>query len=75
MTEAETKTMESINVVINDLLSDDDLKAIALENGFKVKDQGNGVMDLNPYVYDAMREVMRRTIIGLVLSGSGVSTK
>lgn len=75
MTEAETKTMESINVVIRDLLSDDDLKAIALENGFKIKDQGNGVMDLNPYVYDAMREVMRRTIIGLALSGSGVSTK
>lgn len=24
-----------------------------LECGFKLKDQGNGVMDLNPYVYDA----------------------
>ena len=75
MTEAETKTMESINIVIHDLLSNDDLKAIALENGFRTKDQGNGVMDLNPYVYDTMREVMRRTIIGLVLSGSGVPTK
>lgn len=75
MTKIETKTSESINIVINDLLSNDDLKAIALENGFKVKDQGNGVMDLNPYVYDAMREVMRRTIIEMITQDSGVSTK
>lgn len=28
------------------------VKNLALTSGFKLKDQGNGVMDLNPYVYD-----------------------
>lgn len=28
------------------------VKDLAMNAGFKLKDQGNGVMDLNPYVYD-----------------------
>lgn len=28
------------------------IREIALANGFKLKDQGMGGMDLNPYVYD-----------------------
>lgn len=31
------------------------IKAIFLANGFKEKDQGDGRMDLNPYVYEAAR--------------------
>lgn len=37
-----------------------EIKAILLENGFKLKDQGEGVMDLNPYVYTAVQAVLRR---------------
>lgn len=34
------------------------IKAVFLANGFKEKDQGEGRMDLNPYVYDAARELL-----------------
>lgn len=34
------------------MLSKDDVKRIALENGFKLKIQDDGSKDLNPYVYD-----------------------
>lgn len=33
-------------------LSKDQIKAIALDNGFKLKEQPDGSFDLNPYVYD-----------------------
>lgn len=28
------------------------VRKLALESGFKLKEQGDGSMDLNPYVYD-----------------------
>ena len=34
------------------MLSKDEVKRIALENGFKLKIQDDGSKDLNPYVYD-----------------------
>lgn len=34
------------------------IKAVFLANGFKEKDQGEGRMDLNAYVYDAARELL-----------------
>jgi hypothetical protein len=34
-------------------MKNEQIKAIFLANGFNVKDQGAGLMDLNPYVYDA----------------------
>lgn len=34
------------------------IKAVFLANGFKEKDQGEGRMDLNPYVYDAARALL-----------------
>lgn len=33
-------------------MTNDRIKELALANGFKLKDQGMGGMDLNPYVYD-----------------------
>lgn len=39
-------------------LSDDQIRAIFLENGFKLKDQGDGKTDLNPYVYTAARALL-----------------
>ena len=34
------------------MLSKDEVKRIALENGFKLKIQDDGSKDLNPHVYD-----------------------
>lgn len=33
-------------------MTNDQIKELALANGFKLKEQPNGEMDLNPYVYD-----------------------
>ena len=33
------------------------IKAIALSSGFKLKEQPNGEMDLNPYVYEFARAI------------------
>lgn len=35
------------------------IRDLALANGFKLKDQGDGVMDLNPYVYDFAAALLR----------------
>ncbi len=35
------------------------IKRIALDNGFKLKKQEDGTMDLNPYVYDFARALVR----------------
>ena len=40
-------------------MTNDKIKEIALENGFKLKEQPNGEMDLNPYVYDFARALLR----------------
>lgn len=34
------------------MLNKETIKEIALANGFKLKEQANGEMDLNPYVYE-----------------------
>ena len=34
------------------------IKAIALSSGFKLKEQPDGSMDLNPYVYDFARALL-----------------
>ena len=34
------------------------IKRIALANGFKLKKQSDGEMDLNPYVYDFARALI-----------------
>lgn len=41
------------------------IKAIYLANGFKEKDQGEGRMDLNPYVYDAARALLTAQLADL----------
>ena len=33
-------------------MTNDQIKELALANGFKLKEQPNGEMDLNPYVYE-----------------------
>lgn len=33
------------------MLNPEDVKKIALDNGFKLKEQPDGSLDLNPYVY------------------------
>lgn len=48
-------------------MTNEHIKAIFLAAGFKEKDQGEGRMDLNPYVYDAARALLsvasRRTVL------------
>lgn len=39
-------------------MTNDQIKEIALTNGFKLKEQPNGEMDLNPYVYDFARALI-----------------
>lgn len=41
------------------------IKEIALANGFKLKEQPNGEMDLNPYVYDFARALFAECDKGL----------
>ena len=33
-------------------MNKEQIKRLALQNGFKLKEQPDGTMDLNPYVYD-----------------------
>ena len=39
-------------------MTNDQIKEIALANGFKLKQQPSGEMDLNPYVYDFARALI-----------------
>ena len=39
-------------------MTNDQIKEIALANGFKLKEQPSGEMDLNPYVYDFARALI-----------------
>ena len=38
---------------------DGQIKKVALENGFKLKAQSNGTLDLNPYVYDFAKALLK----------------
>lgn len=40
-------------------ISDETIKRIFIQNGFKEKLQSNGKYDLNPYVYHAARELIK----------------
>ena len=39
-------------------MTNDQIKEIALANGFKLKEQPSGEMDLNPYVYEFARKLL-----------------
>lgn len=39
-------------------MTNDQIKELALAYGFKLKEQPNGEMDLNPYVYDFARALI-----------------
>lgn len=40
-------------------MNNNKIKEIALANGFKLKEQLNGEIDLNPYVYQFSRELLK----------------
>ena len=40
------------------------IKAMALSSGFKLKEQPNGEMDLNPYVYSPPHRRLRKPKLG-----------
>ena len=44
--------IDRVNTKMKALLTEEDIKRLALENGFKLKQQPSGEMELNPYVYD-----------------------
>jgi len=39
-------------------MTNDQIRDIALANGFKLKEQPDGTQDLNPYVYDCCRKLL-----------------
>lgn len=39
-------------------MTNDQIKEIALANGFKLKEQPSGEMDLNPYVYEFAKNLL-----------------
>lgn len=41
-------------------MTNEQIKKIALACGFKLKEQPTGEMDLNPYVYDFARELIKQ---------------
>jgi len=51
-------------------VTNDQIKEIALKSGFKLKEQSDGSMDLNPYVYDFARSLIQennREVSGRIL--------
>lgn len=40
-------------------MTEQEIKELALANGFKLKEQPDGQMDLNPYVYDFARALLQ----------------
>lgn len=40
------------------MLTNERIRKVALDSGFKLKEQPNGEMDLNPYVYEFARRLM-----------------
>jgi len=40
-------------------MTNNQIKEIAIANGFKLKEQPDGGRDLNPYVYDFARSLLR----------------
>lgn len=42
-------------------MTNEQIKEVALTNGFKLKEQPSGKMDLNPYVYEFARAIITAT--------------
>lgn len=40
------------------MLTNEEIRNLALASGFKLKEQANGSMDLNPYVYEFARRLL-----------------
>ena len=58
-------------------MTNEQIKHLALQNGFKLKEQPDGTMDLNPYVYDfavALLNSYAYEVLGS-LSGNRVNPK
>ena len=51
---------ERRSLVEPDRLTDEEIREVALDNGFKLKLQKDGGMDLNPYVYVFVRAIVKR---------------
>lgn len=49
-------------------MTNEQIREIALANGFKLKEQPNGEMDLNPYVYDFARQLLIKELLGVTES-------
>ena len=43
-------------------MTNEQIKEIALANGFKLKEQPDGTKDLNPYVYDGVRAAIKQKL-------------
>lgn len=53
------------------MIDNSEIKKLALQSGFKLKEQPDGSMDLNPYVYEFARKIESETqgeIIQLIIS-------
>lgn len=58
---------------VSDALTEDKIYEIALRNGFSVKEQPDGTMDLNPYVYEFARALgaeVETTVVASFFSGN-----
>jgi hypothetical protein len=44
--------------IVDERKTDEQIRELALANGFKLKEQPDGTMNLNPYVYDFARALM-----------------
>lgn len=43
-------------------MTNEQIREVAITNGFKLKEQTNGKTDLNPYVYDAFRAAIKQKL-------------
>lgn len=43
-------------------MTEQEIKELALANGFKLKEQADGSLDLNPYVYDFVAAVLAKAV-------------
>lgn len=46
-------------------MTNEQIRKIFLENGFKEKQQPDGSVDLNPYVYEAARALLKAELIAI----------
>lgn len=52
-------------------MNNEQIKQLALQNGFKLKKQSDGTMDLNPYVYDFARALLNSYAYDVLRSLNG----